>query len=369
MKKILFLHSSAELYGSDKSLLYLLENINKDEYKVDVLLPEKGPLYFELEKINCVTVKVFEVAVLRRKNFSLIGLYEYGKDFMESYNFIKKYIKHNNIDIVYTNTAVVFPGVIAAKHSKRKSVWHIREIIKNSTERNVIRMIVNHYADIIIANSKSTGEAICNNKKLRIVYNAVDNKSATVREREKKENFVIGMAGRINRWKGQKLFVDAAEIIHKKYPDVIFNIAGAAYKGEEWIEEELKEYIEEKKLISSVNLVGLINDMDEFYNSIDIFVLPSIQPEPFGLVVLEAMEMKKPVIATNHGGPAEIIDNCEDGYLVDYNEANEMAERCMQLIQDEKLRLKIGNAGYYKKRKYFSVQKTVKNIEEVLNEL
>lgn len=369
MKKILFLHSSAELYGSDKSLLYLLENINKDDYKIDVLLPEKGPLYFELEKINCVTVKVFEVAVLRRKNLSIIGLYNYVNEFMKSYNFIKKYINQNSIDIVYTNTAVVFPGAVAAKHSKAKCVWHIREIIKNSTERNIIKMIVNHYADIIIANSKATGQSICNNNKLRIVYNAVDNKNVTVMKREKQESIFIGMAGRINRWKGQKLFVDAAEIIHKKYPNVIFKIAGAAYKGEEWIEEELKEYIENKNLASSIKLVGLINDMDEFYNSIDIFVLPSIQPEPFGLVVLEAMEMKKPVVATNHGGPAEIIDNCKDGYLVDYNEANEMAERCIQLIEDEKLRQQIGYAGYNKKRKYFSLQKTVENIEKVLNEL
>ena len=177
------------------------------------------------------------------------------------------------------------------------------------------------------------------------------------------------MAGRINRWKGQKLFVDAAEIINKKYKTVKFRIAGTAYAGEEWIEEDLKKYIEEKGLRNSIDLLGQVSNMDDFYNSIDIFILPSIQPEPFGLVVLEAMEMRKPVISTNHGGPTEIIVSGKDGYLVDYKNAKEMAEVCMKLIEDENLRLKIAEAGYNKQKMYFSLEKTVLDIEQILSEL
>lgn len=370
MKNILFIHSSAELYGSDRSLLYLLQNINKNEYQINVLLPDKGPLAYELEKVKGVKVDIFEVAVLRRKNLSVHGLCSYVKNFFESYKYIKKYIKKNNINIVYTNTAVVFPGAIAAKHSHIKNVWHIREIIKSKVERKIISKIVNNYADIIIANSKATGYSICkDSKKLKIVYNAVEDKKYNLIPNKSQDNIVIGMAGRINRWKGQKLFVDAAEIIHRKYPSVKFKIAGAAYIGEEWIEQDLKEYIYEKKLNKSIEMLGLVQDMEEFYNSIDIFVLPSIQPEPFGLVVIEAMEMKKPVIATNHGGPTEIIDDGETGYLVDYNNANEMADKCIQLIENEKLRCRIGEAGYNKKREVFSLQKTVEDIEKVLYEI
>lgn len=367
MKNILFIHSSSEMYGSDKSLLYLLKNIKKDEYRVNVLLPEEGPLVEKLNEIEGVSVDIYKVSVLRRKNLSIYGAYTYINEFSKSYKFIKKYIKNNNIDIVYTNTAVVFPGAIAAKHSGIKSVWHIREIIKSNLERKIISKIVNRYADIIIANSKSTGLSICKNKnKLRIVYNAVENKVAKFKS---DKSIVVGMAGRINRWKGQKLFVDAAEVINKKYPDVKFKIAGSAYNGEEWIENDLKKYISEKKLDEAIEMMGLVTDMDLFYNSIDIFVLPSIQPEPFGLVVVEAMEMKKAVVATRHGGPMEIIDDGINGYLVDFKNCNEMAERCIELIENNSLRIRIAEEGYVKKRKCFSLEKTVKDIEEILSKI
>ena len=64
-----------------------------------------------------------------------------------------------------------------------------------------------------------------------------------------------------------------------------------------------------KNLNNKVILLGQVDDMMSFYKGLDIFILPSIQPEPFGLVVIEAMNNKLPVVATNHGGPVEIIEN------------------------------------------------------------
>lgn len=368
MKNILFIHSSSEMYGSDKSLLYLLKNIDKKEYGVNVLLPEEGPLVDALKNVKGVNVDIFSVAVLRRKNLSFSGMFSYIRDFYTSYKFIKRYIKEHNIDVIYTNTAVVFPGAIAGRHRGIKNIWHIREIIKSNIERKVISAIVNRYADVIIANSKATGMAICKNEsKLRVVYNAVENKSETVQIVN--DDIVVGMAGRINRWKGQKLFVDAAKIINERYPKVKFKIAGAAYKGEEWMEKDLKSYIIEKDLKDNIEMMGLVSDMSIFYSSIDIFILPSIQPEPFGLVVIEAMEMKKPVIATNHGGPVEIIEDGVTGYLVDYTEANDMAEKCINLIEDSLLRKSMAEEGFKKKRRDFSLEKTVTDIENILREI
>lgn len=369
-KHILFIHSSSEMYGSDRSLLYLMKELDKSKYKLTVLLPCDGPLVTELNRVNGVSVDIYEVAVLRRKNLSFGGMLRYCQDFVSSYNYIKKMVKEQHIDVVYTNVAVVFPGAIAATFSKNcKSVWHIREIIKSKKERAVVSTIVNHFADVIIANSKATGEAICKKpNKLRIVYNAVDIKDSAVIHRDKK-NIVVGMAGRINRWKGQKLFVDMAEIVHKERPAVRYVIAGAAYAGEEYLEDELKQYIADKGLSDVVCLLGQVDDMDKFYQSLDIFVLPSIQPEPFGLVVIEAMEERLPVIATNHGGPIEIINDGEDGYLVPFDTADIMAERCVQLCDDWNLRNNIGKKAQEKKRNMFSLEKTVNGIDCILEDI
>lgn len=367
-KNILFLHSSSELYGSDRSLLNILKEIDKDKYGIYVVLPCEGPLFEEIKKINNINVEIFEIAVLRRKNLSLSGGRQYIKDFISSYKYIKDYIKKYNIDIVDTNTAVVFPGAMAAKHLRKKSIWHIREIIKSKVENIIISRIMNRYADIIIANSKATSQAIkVDVKKIRVVYNAVDEQNNT--ERIPHNEFIVGMAGRINRWKGQRLFVDVAEIVHKKYPNIVFLIAGEAYTGEEYLKDELKNYITQKSLEDTVKLLGQVNNMNEFYRTIDIFVLPSIQPEPFGLVIIEGMEYALPVIATNHGGPTEIIENNKNGFLVDYKSPEEMACRIIELIENKQKYNEIAKAGQKMKRDKYSVKSMVKSIESILDTL
>ena len=368
MKNILFIHSSSEMYGSDRSLLNIVKYIDKSEFKVHVILPCDGPLVDEMKKISEVTVEIFEVAVLRRKNLSVKGGLEYLKQYTASLSYLKKYIRKNNIDIVDTNTAVVFPGAVAAKKCGIKSVWHIREIIRSKLENRVISFVMNRYADIIVANSKSTGAALMvNQDKVRVIYNAVEETAGDSNKECTTMN--VGMAGRINRWKGQKLFVDAAEIVHTQMPDIKFKIAGDVYKGEEYIKENLICYIREKHLEDVVSLLGQVNDMSLFYNDIDLFVLPSIQPEPFGLVVIEAMEYGIPVIATNHGGPVEIIDNGIDGYLVDYGSAEEMASRIIELMSDYNKLKAMGCSGRIKKRSTFAVENMVKNVEKVFHEV
>lgn len=367
MKNVLFVHSSSELYGSDRSLLNIVKNLDENEFDIFVLLPCQGPLVEEMRKLENITVEIYEVAVLRRKNLSIRGGVEYLKELIQSTAFIKRYIKRNNIDIVDTNTAVVFPGAIAAKHCGIKSVWHIREIIKNNLENNVISLMMNRYADLIVANSKSTGEALkVKKEKIRVVYNAVEDCAASS---IKHEGLVVGMAGRINQWKGQKLFVDMAEIVHHRYPNVIFEIAGEAYAGEEYLKVELQQYIHEKQLDNHVKLLGQVNNMKEFYEGLDVFVLPSIQPEPFGLVIIEAMEHEVPVVATNHGGPVEIVTDGEDGYLVDYTSANQMAEKVETLLSDESLRRRMGLCGANKQRNKFSVSAMVAGVERVFKEV
>lgn len=372
MKNILFLHSSAEMYGSDRSLLNLVKHLDKNLFKVTVILPENGVLVEELKKINNVEVIIKDIATLRRKYLSLKGIAIYSVGFVKSLVFLISLIKTKNINVVYTNTSVVFPGGIAAKILRRKSIWHIREIIENKIENTIISAFVNFFSDTIITNSKATGAAISkNSKKLRVIYNAIESQPDISSSENKvfKQKIVVGMAGRINRWKGQRLFVDMAENVLKYQKDVEFVIAGDAYFGENYLEEDLKSYIISKNLGTSITLLGHVKDMNSFYESIDIFVLPSTQPEPFGLVILEAMERGIPVVATNHGGPVEIIDDREDGFLVDYKVANEMGEIVLKLVIDSDLRKKVGKKGKEKRRKIFSIENYVSNISNIIEKI
>ncbi len=367
---VLFVHSSAELYGSDRSLLNIVKMLDRSQFQIHVFLPCEGPLADEMRNLGDVKVNIFDIAVLRRKNLSLKGVAEYLCQLRKAIAYIKIYINKNNIDIVDTNTSVVFSGAIAAKQCKVASVWHIREIISNKFENYVISFMMNRYSDIIIANSKSTSASLkVSQKKIIVVYNAIESKRSASAPRITSDVLTVGMAGRINRWKGQKLFIEAAEKVSKRYEKVRFLIAGDAYSGDEYLIDNLKAQIKEKGLEEKVKLLGQVNDMDAFYDLLDIFVLPSIQPEPFGLVLIEAMEHKLPVIATAHGGPVEIIDNEKNGYLVDYHSADDMAAKILELLYDSDKRKKFGKNGYQKKQEVYSVLTMVKHIETVFKKL
>lgn len=370
MYNILFVHSSSELYGSDRSLLNIVTNINKEKYKPFVLLPCEGSLASKMREVKDVDVLIYDMAILRRKNLSIKGVIEYIIKMIHSVKYIKNTIINNKINIVETNTAVTFAGAIAAKKMKIFSIWHIREIITNKLENAIISLVMNTFSDIIIANSKATGDSLhVNSNKIRVVYNAIDDvEEKTEIKKDNDRNIIIGMAGRINRWKGQKLFVDAAEIVLRKYPDTVFYIAGDSYKGEEIIKEDLKNYISQKKIDGSIKMLGQVDDMNAFYDKIDIFVLPSIKPEPFGLVVIEAMRAGIPVIATNHGGPVEIIDDGKDGFLVESNDKQELAKRMIMLVSDISLREKMGNRGKQKQQELFSIRTMMNNLEKVYEE-
>ena len=382
MNNIVFLHSSSELYGSDRSLLNLVKNLDKDKFNITVILPEDGPLVDKINSFDNVEVIINELAVLRRKNLSLSGMSKYFIELIRYIKFINNLIKEKSIDIVYTNTSVIFVGGISAKICKVKSVWHIREIIKSKYERFIVSKIVNIFSDYIIANSKATAEAISKNKdKVKVVYNAIDIEknsgledidevykevAATIVRSNNK--IKIGMAGRINRWKGQKLFVDMAKLVSEENDNVEFLIAGDVYKGEDYILDDLKGYILESGVKDKIGLLGQVDNMSNFYKKLDIFVLPSIQPEPFGLVVIEAMNNKLPVVATNHGGPVEIIDNNIDGFLVDYKDAREMAQVVNKLIKDKELRNYIAANAEKKVKEKFNVSRYVDEISYILEE-
>ena len=130
----------------------------------------------------------------------------------------------------------------------------------------------------------------------------------------------------------------------------------------------MKRYILESGIKEKIGLLGQIDNMNSFYEELDVFILPSIQPEPFGLVVIEAMDNKLPVVATNHGGPVEIIENNIDGFLVDYRDAKEMAQVVNKLIKNKELRNYIAANAEKKVKEKFNVSRYVDEISCILEE-
>ncbi|MCM8786795.1 MAG: glycosyltransferase [Candidatus Omnitrophica bacterium] len=174
----------------------------------------------------------------------------------------------------------------------------------------------------------------------------------------------LGILDEFHRYKGLDFLIKAISIIKKKILDVRFLIGG---------EGVLKKYY--KRLVSSLNLedrvdfLGFIpqEELVNYYNSCDVFVLPSISEiqEGFGIVLLEALACAKPVVATDIVGIAEDIKKFGAGIVVKPFDIKELAEAIIQILSDEILAEQMGKKGLELVRKNYSWVDIARKILEL----
>ena len=128
MKSILFIHQSAELYGSDKTMLYFLSELDKTKYLPVIVLPFDGPLKTELEKSN-IKVVIAPVLKLYRKMFTPKNLIKFFKEYKEGVNTLDELNKEYDFKLVYSHTLAALIGIIFAQKRSIKHLWHVQEII------------------------------------------------------------------------------------------------------------------------------------------------------------------------------------------------------------------------------------------------
>jgi len=118
----------------------------------------------------------------------------------------------------------------------------------------------------------------------------------------------------------------------------------------------------------NVEFLGFRKDIPHLMKSADIFVLPS-KKEAFGLVILEAFVSKLPVIASNVGGIPEIIQNGEDGMIVEAENSQKLAYAINTLLRDKEMQMKFAENGYKKVKKKFDAKIMAKNTEKLYDEV
>ena len=151
---------------------------------------------------------------------------------------------------------------------------------------------------------------------------------------------IFMLPGRLTRWKGQEVFIDACKIVRdRRGPDAFLGlIVGDAKKGSDYL-RALDRRIASAQTGDSVRIVGSCNDMAAAYRLASCVVSASTDPEAFGRVAVEAQAMGCPVIATNHGGGRETVEDDVTGILVEPGNAEAMAnamEEILDLTEEER---------------------------------
>jgi glycosyltransferase involved in cell wall biosynthesis len=154
---------------------------------------------------------------------------------------------------------------------------------------------------------------------------------------------LIGVFGRLQRWKAQDVFVAAAASVAAVRPQARFVVVGGATFGlEPEYQAQLRETAAANGLSDRLTFTGFRQDVPRLMAACDIVCHTSRVPEPFGMVVIEAMSQGRPVIATRGGGPSEIFENEEQGLLVDPDQPRALAAAILALVDDPGRRARMG---------------------------
>lgn len=384
MKKlILYVHQSADLYGSDRVLLALVSKLDKVKFTPIVLLPVDGPLRNQLDAAG-IECHVIAITRLARATLSVRGLLGLPIDLIKSLRAISRVLAGRKVNLVHTNTLAVLSAPLWARWHRVPHVWHVHEIIVHPAfVRKAYGYLLSWFADLIICVSHATKDNLVHDrpdlaKKIEVVWNGLEHNSSVdsyaVRAYRKQLNVgddevLVALVGRINRLKGQSVLVAAAGLLWVQgVRNVRYLIVGSSPIGQEHYQAALQSTISQSPAKTSITFQGFTSDVWRVWEACNIAVIPSTEPESFGLVAVEAMAAAKPVIAANHGGPAEIIVNGETGYLVAPSNVEDLAESIKLLATDAPLRKKMGDAGQARYSKEFTLNRYVANITKIYNE-
>jgi len=201
--------------------------------------------------------------------------------------------------------------------------------------------------------------------KTSVVPLSIDYTKFKTNDKIKTDKHVLLYVGRLFRYKGLYYLINAIKMISVKRKDFILYIVG---DGE--LKNNLIDLTRKLKLNKYIKFLGKIPDKDilKYYNSCEIFILPSVfKSEAFGIVQLEAMCFKKPVISTNIKGSGITYVNINNttGIVVKPKDIESLSDAIGKLLNDKGLRLKMGYNAYKRVKMYFTKEKMIKNILNV----
>ena len=321
MKRIVFLDHTAQEGGGELAMLRLIEALERESYAPRVILFSDGRLRARLEAARVPTAVVALDERVRGAGRDELGASPLGavRGVFSSAAFVPRLIRAirgARADLVVANTlkAAVFAAV-AAPLAGRGWVWHLHDRLADDYLSPRLARAMRALAVIgprwIVANSAATLATLPERarRKASIAYPGLPREAFGEDEvRPAPTVPTIGMLGRVAPTKGQREFLSAASAVARTHPDAVFRVVGRALFNDAPYEDEVRALAEDLGIADRVTFVGWVDDPADELRGLTAFVHASPVPEPFGQVIVEAMAVGVPVIATDAGGAREILD-------------------------------------------------------------
>ncbi len=382
--RILYLHTTSEVGGSDVSLVRLIEGLTRTRYAALVLLPSDGPLVQRLRDAGAdVRISPRLRKLTSRRGWAYLLWWAWC--YPGAVWWLRGVIRRERVALVHTNTIHNLYGGPAAWLARVPHVWHVREIVwQKGWLRRLELWMTRTMSTRIVATSEAVaamyGAAGERPASLVIISNGVETErfhpgtSETVRRDlgAGAETVLIGLVCRLDVWKGVETFLDAAALVASDRPTARFAVIGGAIVGLEAYGAALRQRASALALGDRLVWTSWTygpSAMPDVHRALDIVVLASSEAEPFGLVVVEAMATARPVVATAHGGPRELVVDGMTGLLVPPSDPPAMADALRRLIDDPAWAAALGAAGRVRAVERYSAQAYVDRVHALYDQV
>ena len=352
--KVLFVHGGGDIAGAERVLLSLLRNIDGLRVKATLAILADGPFVDEAATLNGIEVLSFP-PVPRIRHVAAA---------QRTTTRVRDLIRETGAQVVQsTGEKMIVLSARAARRAHRPLVAWLHDAPAErgewSTAAVQTLMAVSPKARVVTC---STWMASAFHSRYRLDCDAIPNgvehdrlpSPAAGRELVLAETnwpddtVVIGHIGRLQRWKGVHVFLEAAAIVRQRLPHAPlgFLLVGDALFGREpQYRSDLEELARRLDLGGTVHFTGHRDDALELMAGCDIVVHCATKREPFGMVVLEAMALGRAVIASAAGGPLELLTHRRDGMLVQPDDATALAAAVEEIAADQDRRRALGAAA------------------------
>ncbi len=367
--KILQIIGDASFTGGPQHVLTLSSGLDRNQFDVTIAFPS-GPAILKFKKNNLNTV-----IISMKSKADLSAIFK-----------LRKLIKKENFDIIHTHGSRggsigrlaswgLKKYVVYTEHT-RTSDFKLKNPLLDKIHIIGLRFL-DYLTDKTIAPSDAVKRWLVNSfvtepNKVETILNGIDLSKFNINidEEEKRKQldvnnkkFLICTIASLSPHKGIKDLIIAFDKIRKKIPNIDLLIVGSGPQ-----KKELEEKARKLKILKNIKFLGTRDDIPEILKIVDLFVLPSYS-EPFGLVILEAMASRKPVVGTSVGGIKDIIKDGETGFIVPPGNSQKLADAIIKTIKDPQKAKIMGESGRKRLEKYFTSEIMVIKTANLYKEL
>jgi glycosyltransferase involved in cell wall biosynthesis len=347
-RRVALVTAAGDAGGAEHLMETLAANFDRHRVTPVMAAPEDGTLLERWKARGFETCPLPPFGRLRRVDRGAKVVSEIRRRFAQS-----------QIDIVHSHgVAAQIHAGLAARRASRPAIYHVHDLFETnwSADGALQRLALRVPAERVIAISATVAASLHGRVapgKLETITNGVEAEIAEPVSHA--AGPLIVWCGRLQHWKGPHHFIAAASDIRAAQPDARFAIVGGTLFGlEPDYREQLLQQVAAAGLAGALEFVGQVDDARPWLRSAAVVVHSSDRPEPFGLVIAEAMMQERPVVAFRQGGAAEIVVDGETGRLVAPRDASALARAVIDVLRDPARQREMGISGRKRAQRYFA---------------